>query len=573
MSECYSAEMMRKPLSETHPELASEAHGWDPNTLTTGSSLKKEWKCKLGHIWFSTVAKRSSGQNCPYCINKRILVGFNDLKSINPALAAEASGWDPQTVSIGSSRKVLWKCTKKHEWEATVASRSAGAGCPFCSGNQVLSGLNDLSTKHPEIAKEAFGWDPATVADKSGKKLAWQCESGHQWKAIVASRVNQKTKCPVCSNRILLSGFNDLSTKHPEIAKEAFGWDPSKVSVGFRRGEWKCDLGHVWTALISSRLVGNGCPTCGGKQVLLGFNDLQSTYPNIASEAFGWNPQTVTLASAKIQAWKCTKGHKWKASVKHRTKRGDGCPICSGIKVLVGFNDLKTINPALAAEASGWDPQTVTISSGKKVLWQCVLGHKFLQRVADRKDNNECPICIGRKVLVGFNDLKTINPLLAVQAVNWDPTTVTAGSNRKSLWQCEFGHQWKATVSSRKTQGCPTCATHGFDPNSKGWLYFLNHPQWQMLQIGISNFPNDRLKIHKKLGWEEIELRGPMDGLIAREWETAILRMLKAKGADLSNFKIAGKFDGYSEAWSKTTFEVKSIKELMRLTEEFEEDV
>jgi hypothetical protein len=27
---------------------------------------------------------------------------------------------------------------------------------------------------------------------------------------------------------------------------------------------------------------------------------------------------------------------------------------------------------------------------------------------------------------------------------------------------------------------------------------------------------------------------------------------------------------GYSEAWSKSTFEVKSIKELMRLTDEFE---
>ena len=61
-----------------------------------------------------------------------------------------------------------------------------------------------------------------------------------------------------------------------------------------------------------------------------------------------------------------------------------------------------------------------------------------------------------------------------------------------------------------------------------------------------------------------------MDGLITREWESSILRMLKAKGADLSNSAIAGKFDGYSEAWSKSTFEVKSIKELMGLTEEFE---
>jgi hypothetical protein len=91
-----------------------------------------------------------------------------------------------------------------------------------------------------------------------------------------------------------------------------------------------------------------------------------------------------------------------------------------------------------------------------------------------------------------------------------------------------------------------------------------------MFQIGITNVPDDRLNRHKKLGWDVLELRGPMDGHLIQQWETAILRMLKAKGADLSNPKIAGKFDGYSEAWSKSTFEAKSIKELMRLTEEFE---
>jgi|688.fasta_scaffold1627948_2 hypothetical protein len=62
-----------------------------------------------------------------------------------------------------------------------------------------------------------------------------------------------------------------------------------------------------------------------------------------------------------------------------------------------------------------------------------------------------------------------------------------------------------------------------------------------------------------------------MDGYLTQQWETTILRMLKAKGADLANNRIAGKFDGYSEAWSQSTFPVESIKELMRLTEEFEE--
>ena len=61
-----------------------------------------------------------------------------------------------------------------------------------------------------------------------------------------------------------------------------------------------------------------------------------------------------------------------------------------------------------------------------------------------------------------------------------------------------------------------------------------------------------------------------MKGYLTEQWETVILRMLKAKGADLSNEKIVGKFDDYSAAWSKSTLPVKSTKELMQLTEEFE---
>jgi hypothetical protein len=139
---------------------------------------------------------------------------------------------------------------------------------------------------------------------------------------------------------------------------------------------------------------------------------------------------------------------------------------------------------------------------------------------------------------------------------------------------CENKHKWNAQISSRsKSDGsnCPTCAETGFNPGEDGYIYFLSHPNWHMHQIGITNIPEKRLAKHKNKGWEVSEIRGPIDGLLTQQWEKAILRMLKAKGADLSNMEIAGKFDGYSEAWSKSTFPVKSIKELMRLTEEFEE--
>ncbi len=131
-----------------------------------------------------------------------------------------------------------------------------------------------------------------------------------------------------------------------------------------------------------------------------------------------------------------------------------------------------------------------------------------------------------------------------------------------------------------ETAGSKRLATHhklseflfvSLRANRRSGIYFLVHHDWEMYQIGITNVPDNRLRDHKKLGWALLELRGPMDGHLTQQWETAILRMLKAKGADLSNSKIAGKFDGYSEAWSKSTFEVKSIKELMELTEEFED--
>ena len=167
----------------------------------------------------------------------------------------------------------------------------------------------------------------------------------------------------------------------------------------------------------------------------------------------------------------------------------------------------------------------------------------------------------------------TTHPQHAKLADGWDPKAFTAGSNVKVRWKCPEGHKWTAminSVSNSKHLGCPSCAIGGFDPNLKGYFYFLSHPSWEMFQIGITNYPEDRLQKHGKLGWELLEIRGPMDGHLTQQWETAILRMLKAKGADLSNSNVAGKFDGYSEAWTKSTFEAISILQLMDLTEEYE---
>ena len=47
--------------------------------------------------------------------------------------------------------------------------------------------------------------------------------------------------------------------------------------------------------------------------------------------------------------------------------------------------------------------------------------------MADRSESGQCPVCSGRQVLAGFNDLLTSRPELASEAFEWDPTTVSAG--------------------------------------------------------------------------------------------------------------------------------------------------
>ena len=433
-----------------------------------------------------------------------------------------------------------------------------------------------LSVTHPGLAKQADGWDPSTVTSGSHRKVKWRCDSGHSWETAVKTRALSGNNCPVCSGHVVVVGFNDLKSKHPAIAKQAYGWDPSTVtSMSGKKVFWKCENSHITEKRVADKVSGIGCPVCSGHQVLIGFNDLATTHPELAKEADGWSPTTITKGHDRKLSWKCASGHHWKATVYTRTgKIKSGCPFCAEKKVLTGFNDLRTRFPEIAREADGWDSTSVHPGSNKARNWRCNLGHSWKASPEQRtRKGTNCLVCSNHVLLIGFNDLATTHAELATQADGWDPTLIMSGSEKKKKWKCPKNHFWSANVYSRAIgdRGCPTCSKTGFSPEMEGYLYFLVHESWEMFQIGITNFPDNRLTTHKRLGWTVLELRGPMDGHLTQQWETAILRMLKAKGADLSNSKIVGKFDGYSEAWSKSTFEAKSIIELMMLTEEFEE--
>ena len=393
-------------------------------------------------------------------------------------------GLKPEMITPRNGRKVWWKCEKGHSYEATVANRTGGRGCPFCVGKKVLIGYNDLATTYPEIAKE---WDhtknksltPQNVTKGCNKKVWWLCERGHSYEQSPNNRTHQNVGCPFCSNKKVLPGYNDLATTCPEIAKE---WDyqkngsltPQNITKGSEtKIWWLCEKGHSYVARTANRTNGFGCPFCAGQKILIGYNDLATTHPEIAKE---WDyhknrtltPQEVSKGNKTKVWWKCKKGHEYKATITSRIK-GCGCPICSGHKILIGYNDLATTYPELTTE---WDyhknktltPQKVTKGCNKKVWWLCERGHSYKTTIATRTEGGGCPICSGKQIQIGFNDLATTHPEIAKE---WDytknksltPQNVTRGSETKVWWICEKGHSYETKVINRTAgNGCPYCS-------------------------------------------------------------------------------------------------------------------
>lgn len=279
-----------------------------------------------------------------------------------------------------------------------------------------------LSVTHPELSKEADGWDPKEIGPGSTKKLGWKCMNNHTWNAVVNSRTAGKRGCPYCSNNKIWPGFNDIATTHSDIARTIIEFDATSVSAGSEKvAKWKCELGHTFEMEIKKRVIrGYGCPYCTNSKVLPGFNDFATKHPRLALEAYGWDPRTVVGGSAVFRDWKCPLGHIYNAKVSSRDASDSGCPFCSNQLVLRGFNDLATTHPELAAQADGWDP-TQIISSSKKLNWVCAQGHRTIAQISVRKSGSGCRVCSNQEVLFGYNDLKTKFPHIAKEADGWDP--------------------------------------------------------------------------------------------------------------------------------------------------------
>lgn len=233
---------------------------------------------------------------------------------------------------------------------------------------------------------------------------------------------------------------------------------------------WRCHRGQhqFWARAVEVLSWGGGCITCRLDERGLMTNDAQQLGEigvelilptGEAAAALGpWSQRKVT--------WLCGAGHEYLASPSDR-HRGSGCPYCRGRAVYTGFNDLLTLSPNVALEwdraaNGGLSPSQVLAGEGVTRWWCCPSGHRYQASPKKRHIRaGGCPVCAGREVRVGVNDLASVRPSLAGRVADErDARRVTLSSREAIDWLCVVGHRYTMRVShvtSSETR-CTSCS-------------------------------------------------------------------------------------------------------------------
>lgn len=296
-------------IAKQHPHLLDE---WDyekngnidPECVSSGSSsIKINWKCKNGHSWPAPPSSRTQGNGCPYCSNKKVLTGFNDMATLRPDLLEE---WDfeennkigiyPDKITTGyRARRVSWICKNnpEHKWETTVVSRTSGTGCKHCAEEQrkitkrqtYVKKNGSFADNHKELLKEWYyekndkiGVFPDEIPNNyRDQEVWWKCSTcEHIWSTTPANRA-KGSGCPQCydnnksniQRKAALKKNGSLAQNNPEVA--AF-FDTSNnngltaddvTSQCHDKVNWKCPkCNHQWPKPIYKMTLYPCCPKC-----------------------------------------------------------------------------------------------------------------------------------------------------------------------------------------------------------------------------------------------------------------------------------------------------------------------
>jgi translation initiation factor IF-1 len=508
-------------LQTLDPELAAQWHpnknsDLTPNDVTLGSDKRVWWQCEKGHEWKAVIYSRTSDNcGCPYCSGRYAIKGENDLATVEPLLSKQ---WHPTKngtlapidVMAGSEKKVWWLCERGHEWKAQINSRTSGCGCPYCS-NQRVCADNCLQTLNPELAKQ---WHPTKNGDLtpndvttgSNKKVWWQCEKGHEWKAVISNR-SKGRGCRICKGEsqtsfpeqavffYLKSVFNDtisgekykgvweldifIPNLNLGIEYDGYYFHKNKQKSDLEKDKYVVSEGIHFIRIMEEERNPHKCYLTGDK-ICCSTEPTDKQLCDVIQMCFDYIGKNITHTSYNVDI---------------DIKR-DRVDIYDLYMMSEKEKSLLSKMPHIAAQ---WHPtrnlcikpDMVKPNSDKRFWWLCEKGHEWQAQIKGRVQGNGCPYCAGQ-LAYSDNCLQTLNPGLAKQ---WHPNKngsltpndVTQSTSKKVWWLCEKGHEWEASIANRsKGTGCPYCV--GKRACANNCLHTLNPElsnQWHPTRNGI----------------------------------------------------------------------------------------
>lgn len=261
---------------ELHPTLNGELRA---TGVAARSSHRLWWVCGHGHPYIATPSNRTlNGSRCSVCLNRVVIRGVNDFATLHPVIARElhpsaASRKRAHQLGVNDTKPRDWVCPDGHEYKMSVKKRVTTRGtCPDCQKQKTRRSGRSLVDTHPELAATWLpelneGRQPGDYTKGSGLDVIWWCnDGGHPFEMRIEART-RGCGCPYCARRLILEGFNDFSSTHPELAPDWHPWKnrkyPNEVMAGSNEVfQWKCKNGHERPQSIPNRIKSGGCVKC-----------------------------------------------------------------------------------------------------------------------------------------------------------------------------------------------------------------------------------------------------------------------------------------------------------------------
>lgn len=500
-------------LAEMH-DIAKERGGKCLSTEYVNSTSNLLWECKEGHKWEAVPGSIKSGSWCRRCAGLEKLT-IEDMHT----LAKNRGGLCLSTEYMSSQTKLRWQCANGHVFFTTPSHiKTSGSWCRTCDyeSKRIKFGLG--LSKMNEVAAFHGGKCLSTEYKNTRSKLLWECKEGHQWHTSASSILSGKSWCPACSSlineAIIRAIFEKIFNAHfPKVRPkwlmgssgyplELDGYN-EELKIAFEyHGEQHFKKNYFTNLKKNSDLAfdkqqlddsikRNVCLDNGVTLIEIPYTIKASEYVNYIFESC--NKKNIKLKNdsffdykilsistrTKIQElkdvassrggkclsetylgythkllWQCGSGHTWEATPASIYKSGhpSWCPYCSGSKNL-NIELMKKI----AAEKNGECLSENYKNVETKLLWQCQKGHKWMATPHMIRNGTWCPHCAGkaRLTIEKMHEVASSKGGVCLSSKYIDNKT-------KLLWQCKFGHVWKALPSSVKhSSWCPRCKRTG----------------------------------------------------------------------------------------------------------------